>query len=68
MAPMPPERPARKSGCSRMETPSHYRKYAEECRRLAAKADVEEHRAILQDMAETWFRLAAEAERKKPVG
>jgi hypothetical protein len=49
-----------------METPNDYRKYAQECRRLAAKADAEEHRAILQEMAETWIRLAAEAEQKSP--
>jgi hypothetical protein len=66
MVRMPPERVAGKSGCYRMETPNDYRKYAEECRRLAAKADTEQHKAILDEMAATWSRLAAEAERKAP--
>ena len=49
-----------------METPSEYRKYAEECRRLAGKADAEKRRAILEEMAEVWSRLAAQAEQKGP--
>jgi hypothetical protein len=47
-----------------METPGEYRKYAEECRRLAGKADAQQHRAILEEMAEVWSRLAAQAEKK----
>jgi hypothetical protein len=47
-----------------METPSEYRKYAEERRRFAEKADAEKHRAILEEMAEVWPRLAAQAEQK----
>jgi hypothetical protein len=35
-----------------METPSEYRKYAEECRRPAGKADAEKRWAILEEMAE----------------
>jgi hypothetical protein len=47
-----------------METPNEYRKYAEECRRLAGKADVDKYRAILEEMAEMWSRLAAQSEQK----
>jgi hypothetical protein len=53
--------PGRWSG---METPRDYRKFAEECRRLAKEAKDEEHGRILQQMAEAWLRLAAEAEQK----
>jgi hypothetical protein len=50
-----------------METPRDYRKFAEECRRLAKEADDEECGRVLQQMAEAWLRLAAEAEQKGPV-
>ena len=47
-----------------METLDEYRKYAEECRRLAGKIDAEQYRAVLEEMAEAWSRLAAEAKQK----
>jgi hypothetical protein len=47
-----------------METPEAYRKFAEECRRLAARADMVEHKTILQEMARIWGQLAARAEGK----
>jgi hypothetical protein len=49
-----------------IETPSDYRQFAEECRRLAARAEDREHKAILEEMAEVWSRLALEAEQKRP--
>ena len=59
------ERRSAAAGCSRMETPPDYRKFAEECRRLARKAENEQHKAILEQMAEVWLLLAAEAEQKR---
>ena len=47
-----------------METPGEYRKFAEECRRLAKAADDEEFGRVLRQMAEAWLRLAAEAEQE----
>lgn len=52
------------AGCFNMETPQDYRKFAEECRRLARRAEDAQHKAILEEMAEVWLRLAAEAEQK----
>jgi hypothetical protein len=49
-----------------METPADYRKFAEECRRLAGRAEDEQHRAVLEQMAEVWWRLALEAEHRRP--
>jgi hypothetical protein len=66
MAPVFPERRGSAGDCSRMEPPREYRQFAEECRRLARKADNEQHRKILTEMAEVWSRLAVEAEQKKP--
>lgn len=60
-----PERRRAGAGCSGMETPPDYRKFAEECRHLARKAENEEHKAILEQMAEVWLRLAAEAEEQR---
>jgi hypothetical protein len=48
-----------------MRTSTDYRRYAEECRRLARDARNEQHRKILRDMAETWDKLAEEAERTR---
>ena len=39
---------------------SEYRDHAEECRRMAAGASNDEHRAALFQMAETWDKLAEE--------
>jgi hypothetical protein len=48
-----------------METPADYRKFAEECRRLVGRAESGQHKAILEQMAEVWLRLAAEAEQQR---
>jgi hypothetical protein len=50
------------TGWSGMETPEAYREFAGECRQLAARADMAEHKAILEEMARAWTRLAAQAE------
>jgi len=47
-----------------METAQEYRKYAEQCRRLAQQLEARRHRAILQEMSKVWLRLALEAEQK----
>jgi hypothetical protein len=46
-----------------LETSEQYREFAEECDRLAAKADG--HRKILEEMAEAWRMVAAEAGKKR---
>ena len=46
-----------------MQTLTDYRKFAEECRRLARDAKSERQRKILQEMAEAWRTLADETER-----
>jgi hypothetical protein len=45
-----------------METSSEYRRFAQECHRLAREAKTERHRKIMQDMAQAWERLAHEAD------
>ena len=45
-----------------METATEYRRFAQECRRLARDAKTERHRKIMEDMARAWDRLAAEAD------
>jgi lysophospholipase L1-like esterase len=60
-----PERPHVPRNCSRMETAADYRKFAEECRRLARRAEDEQHKVVLEQMAEVWLRLAVEAEQKR---
>jgi hypothetical protein len=65
MSTLLPERLFQPDGCLGMETPQDYRKFAEECRRLAGRAENERHRATLEQMADVWLRLAAEAERKQ---
>jgi hypothetical protein len=47
-----------------METSQDYRKFAEECRRLAREAKDVEHKRVLEHMAEAWLRLAREAQQK----
>ena len=49
-----------------MKKASEYRQHADECRALAARMDVGEHRDQLLKMAATWDQLAAErAQRAK---
>jgi hypothetical protein len=43
-----------------LETATDYRKFAEECDRLAQAAETERHRKILERMAEAWRTLAEE--------
>jgi hypothetical protein len=45
-----------------METSAQYREFAEECGRLAKQAKTDDHRKILEEMAEAWRTVAAEAE------
>jgi hypothetical protein len=47
-----------------METSQDYRKFAEECRRLAKEVENGEHKRVLEQMAEAWLRLAREARQK----
>jgi hypothetical protein len=61
MALLFPERAGNRGGFLSMETPQDYRKFANECRRLAKQVKDGEHRAILEEMAEVWLRLAAAA-------
>ena len=42
-----------------------YRKFADECLRLAKQVPNGEHRVILEQMAEVWLQLASDAERRK---
>ena len=53
-----------------MKKASEYRQHADECRALAARMDVGEHRDQLLEMAATWDRLATEralrAKRQRP--
>jgi len=48
-----------------MRDPATYRRYAEECCRLASIMP-EEHRGTLLEIAEAWSKLAEEAERQTP--
>ena len=43
-----------------MKKASEYRQHADECRALAGRMDVGEHRDQLLEMAATWDRLADE--------
>jgi hypothetical protein len=63
MARMHSERGYRELGWLRMQTLVDYRKFAEECHRLAGDAKSERQRKILQEMAEAWRTLADETER-----
>jgi hypothetical protein len=47
-----------------MGTPAEFRKYAEECVELAQKAHSVSHRDLMLSMAETWLRLADQAQRE----
>jgi hypothetical protein len=48
-----------------MRNPATYRRYAEECPRLASIMP-EEHRRTLLEIAEAWAKLAEESERQTP--
>jgi hypothetical protein len=62
MTSMRPERPGCAAGYSDMETSTEYRRFAQECRRLARDAKTERHRNIMEDMARAWDQLAKEAD------
>ncbi len=49
-----------------METSTEYRRFAEECRRLAKNVETERHRKILLEMAEAWEKLAEEDDCDRP--
>jgi len=44
---------------------SDYRKFAEECRRLAQLAKTTDERIVLQEMEAAWNRLVEEADGKR---
>ena len=46
-----------------MHTSTQYETFAEECDRLAKEAQAERHRMVLKEMAESWRKLAQEADR-----
>ena len=46
-----------------MDPSTPYRRFAEECRRLAEQVESERHRRILHEMALAWSELADESER-----
>jgi hypothetical protein len=50
--------------CSCMETAAQYRKFAEECERLAKQASAAHHRKVLEEMAQVWRTLADGADGK----
>jgi hypothetical protein len=47
------------------ETSAQYLWFAEECDRLAKQAKTDGERKILEEMAEAWGRVAAEANNKR---
>ena len=47
-----------------LETSAQYREFAEECNRLAKQTNSEGLRKILEEMAEAWRIVAAEADKK----
>src|SRR4029077_9951945 len=48
-----------------LETSAQYREFAEECDRFAKQATTEGDRKILEEMAEAWRMVAAEADTKR---
>jgi hypothetical protein len=49
---------------SAMETPTDFRKFAEECDRLPEQAETDHQRNILKRMAEAWKQVADEEDQK----
>ena len=49
-----------------METATEYRRFAQECRRLARDAKTERHRNVMEEMAQAWDQLAKEADKQAP--
>jgi hypothetical protein len=47
---------------SQMDPSTQYRRFAEECRRLAEQVESDRHRRILHEMALAWSKLADETE------
>jgi hypothetical protein len=47
-----------------LETSAQYREFAEECNHLAKQVKTHGHRKILEEMAEAWRIVAAEADKK----
>jgi hypothetical protein len=47
-----------------LETSAQYREFAEECDRLAKQVTTDGHRKTLEEMAEAWRIVAAEADKK----
>lgn len=50
-----------------MQNPAEYRRYAEECKRLAQQASAE-HKATLLEIAKAWIACAEEVERSAKGG
>jgi hypothetical protein len=50
-----------------MQNPAEYRRYAEECKRLAQQA-LPEHKATLLEIAKAWLACAEEVERSVKRG
>ncbi len=51
-----------------MEKSEQYRRFAEECLKMATAATDERTRAIFMQMAQTWFRLAEEKAQQTDPG
>jgi hypothetical protein len=48
-----------------LETSAQYREFAEECNRLAKQVKTDGEREILEEMAEAWRIVAAEADNER---
>jgi hypothetical protein len=48
-----------------LETSAEYREFAQECDRLAKQTKTDGQREILEEMAEAWRRVAAEADNER---